>query len=113
MSELLGHGDDDSLSLDLPIFANEQCKNLALKNRQYESSLEEAQFELEENIRRTSIMEEYMHNIRMDVGELNKMQEAKCAEVETESHMCSGRTGIGPPCLGIQPSAQRREEAHW
>ncbi len=87
MNELLGHGNDDSLSLDLPVFANEQSKNLALKIHQYESSLEEAQFELEENNRRISVMEEHMHNIRIEVGQMNKILDAKRAEAETESHM--------------------------
>ncbi len=89
MNELLGHGDDDSLSLDLPVFGNEQSKNLALKIHQYESTLEEAQFELEENNRRINVMEEHMHNIRIEVGQMNKILDAKRAEAETESHMHS------------------------
>ncbi len=88
MNQLLGHGDGGSLSsFDLPIFANEQSKNLALKIHQYESSLEEAQFEFEENSRRISVMEEHMHNIRVEVEQLNKLLDAKRAEAETESHM--------------------------
>ncbi len=96
VNELLGHGYDDPLSLDLPIFANEQSKNLALRIHQYESSLEEAQFEVEENNRRISVMEEHMHNIRIEVGQMNKILDAKRSEAETESHMNAlAERGIG------------------
>ncbi len=96
MNHLLGHGDGDSLSFDLPIFANEQSKNLALKIHQYESSLEEAQFEFEENSRRISVMEEHTHNIHIEVDQMNKILDAKRAEAETESHMHAlAERGVG------------------
>ncbi|RKP17866.1 hypothetical protein ROZALSC1DRAFT_23784 [Rozella allomycis CSF55] len=73
----------------LPPFADEQSKQLDLKDKikQKHAEMQKLEHRIEEQKRRRDLMKEHMKNIRTEFGQCQSLKDAKKREMDTENNL--------------------------
>ena len=98
---------DASDMAELPLFANDEAKEIYGKIMEKRGLSEKASKELTDNVERISVMEEHMKNVRLEVTHTNGLLTAKEKEMKSEKHA----TELARREAGRYAQEVRREQA--
>ena len=80
--------EDINTDLDeLPVFANNQNKELFLKIKEVERKIKQTKSQTEEHLARCQIMNDHDKHIKQDIDHTNHLLDARKKEIETENHL--------------------------
>ena len=79
--------DDDESDDELPIFADDVCKQIHQSTKEMEQLRDESHKKTNLHIQRVNIMKDHLQNIRQEIDHTNGIVAARKKEVETESHL--------------------------
>ena len=72
---------------DLPIFADDECRELSRQIKMFERKRDEAAKNAKEHLDRVSLMKDHLHNVRQEIVHTNGLLAAKNKEIATEKHL--------------------------
>ena len=72
---------------DLPVFADDECKELSRRIKMLERKRDEAKKNTKEHVDRVALMKDHLHNVRQEIEHSNGLLAAKHKEIETDKHL--------------------------
>lgn len=79
--------DEDADLEDLPIFANDENRELHQQVKAKERELETVEDGLKDNSERLKVMREHLRNVQQELQHTQQLVDAKTREVDTEKHL--------------------------